>query len=291
MMRKNKVVVLSLFILWICCICKLSAADVEPVKWNAANDHNRWTECMLFGNESYTYAKPEEIRLRVEQLEDALLICIDQFNGYYEDKLAKLSFIQGVPDDISAINFTAGNLKEETSHRAYTHRGWNHSYNDQKSHPDIRKQILVSVVEHVFHFKRYYSSEKADKACDAMGCLLYNFHIIEDRYHSKVYYGAASTLLLADASQQTETVIHDIQNSVRVLFPNVDKTNELIVGLQRISGEIVAKRRVDPTNDGLLMIDRTYAVDLKNLLAQHLPELLQNEPWFREAFPSNWNSN
>ena len=137
MMKKTAI---SLFlVLCICCISVISIAEVDPVKWNDAKDHNRWTEWMLFGNPSYSSYKTPEIKLRVEQLLDALLICIDQFNGHYKDKLGKLSFIDGVPDDLAEIDFTAGNFnKEENGHRVYTHLGWNHNYNGEKGHPEVR---------------------------------------------------------------------------------------------------------------------------------------------------------
>lgn len=304
-MMRAKAAISLLLVLCICCISVLSISEVKPVKWNDATDHNRWTQAMIFGNESYTYAKPKDIRLRVKQLLDALLLCIDQFNGSYSDKLSKLCFIQGVPSDLSAINFTAGNSKEETSHRAYTHRGWNHVYANfqiEKSHPEIRKQILISVVSHVFGFKNTESNQQVNKVCDAMCCLLYNTHIIEDRYHSKSYYGAASTLLLADTSPQTESVTHDLLECLPSLFPNEKKTgdnnyNGLINGIRKIEKKIlsaiksVRKKYGGDDRDSFLMIDRKYTVKQKNLLKKYIPRLLQKQKWFTDAFDPKYNSN
>ena len=295
-----KKAVVSLFLaLWLCCLSALLVAEVEPVKWNNAADHSRWTQWMLFGNPSYTYSKPIEIKQRIEQLDDALLLCIDQFNGYYKDRLARLSFIRGVPEDISVIDFSAGNHKEETSHRAYTHRGWNHVYfkpEMEKSHPDIRKQILISVVDYAFQFKNYVSPDQAKKLSDAMSCLLYNIHIIEDRYHSKSYYGAVSTLLLTDASPHSETVTHDLLECLPILFPDQKREKdthyiELVFGIQRISNSILSEQKRENTNDAYLLIDRKYSVELKNLLADHLPSLLLKQPWFVKVFPLKWQSN
>ena len=139
--------------------------------------------------------------------------------------------------------------------------------------------------------KKHFPSDKADKVRDAMGCLLYCMHIIEDRYHSTSYHGARSTLLLADASSQTETVIHDLVESIQTIFPEVKRSDSLITSLQRMSNEIVAERRKDPTVDGQITVDRIYAAKLKDLLAEHLPGLFQKQPWFTGAFPLNWNSN
>ena len=298
-MMREKTTALLLLVLSVCIIFGYSIAEVEPENWHGATDHNRWTRCMIFGNESYTYAKPKEIRQRVEYLEDALLLCIDQFKGSYKDKLSKLSFIQGVPSDLKEIDFTAGNLKEETSHRAYTHRGWNHVYieaENNKSHPDVRKRILISVVSHVFGFKTAENGQQVNKVCDAMCCLLYNTHIIEDRYHSQSYYGAASTLPIADASSRTESVTHDLLECLPSLFPNEKKSGDadyiaLTRGLQRIAQNFVSERRKYSDKDSFLKIDRKYALELKELLKKHVPVLLQKQSWFVSAFPTNWNSN
>ena len=293
-MRRFKAIISYFLALMLCSFSMASFAEIEPVKWNDAKDHNRWTEWMLFGNPSYSSYKTPEIKLRVEQLEDALLLCIDQFNGSYEEKLAKLSFIRNVPDELSSIDFKAG-----TNHRVYTHRGWNHVYAQfeiEKSHPDTRKQLLIAVVEYVFPIKRYTSSEQATKVCDAMGSLLYNMHVIEDRFHSRAYYGAASTLLLSDSSTQTESVTHDLLDCLPILFPNQKNEknsadNELVSGLRRISNSVVSARKNNNSTEAFILIDRQYAEELKDLLAEYLPKLLQMQQWFLEAFPANWNSN
>ncbi len=262
-------------------------AEIGEVHWRNQMDHSRWTNAMIFGNEFYNYAKPIEIRTAVEQLDDALLLCIDQYNGSYADKLKKLNAagIAGIPSDISAINFTGS-----TNHRTFTHRGWNHIYTDNElkvAHPDIRKTLLSAVVDNVFQFSKHISSmEAARKKCDAMCCLLYVTHIIGDRYHSEKYYGAASTLLLADNG---ESVIHDLEECLPTLLSESD-CSSLIRKLKRISGEIESKRHKAKTNDELIEIDRVYALELKNLLKSSLYELLQKQSWFSAVFSSRWTS-
>lgn len=290
---KRRLKPLLVLVIYLCCLSFHTLAEVEPVKWNNATDHNRWTEYMLFGNESYHYAKPVNIRTSVQQLNDALLLCIDQYNSSYSDKLARLCFIPGVPDNISAIDFPAG-----TTHRSFTHRGWNHIYTDsevRKSHPEIRKQILTSVVGYVFHFENYYSSQQSEKMCDAMGCLLYNIHIIQDRYHSKVWYGAASTLTIVNLSTRTESITHDLLECIQVLFSDSRKSNDssynsLENGIKKIASNYLSDTRDINSADDYLLIDRKYAGELKELLAKNLSKLLQKQSWFDTAFPSKWNS-
>lgn len=299
MMKKKRIA--AVLAVWLCFFSSFSFAGVEPVKWNDANDHNRWTEWMLFGNPNYTGWKPEKIKKQVELLEDALLVCLDQYNSKYQDKMANLhSEIPDIPENIDCINFTAGNFHQETGHRAFTHRGWNHMYikpEIDKSHPEIRKQILIYAVGHVFVFEKHMPSDQSEKVCDAMCCLMYNLHIIQDRYHSQVWYGAAGMLPLADRGSGTETVIHDLLECIPVLFPEQKKMNEsgykeLVSGLNRIEESILSGYRNAgaDANDELLRIDRRYCEELRDLLAKHLPGLMQKQKWFEAVFPDEWNS-
>ena len=257
-------------------------------------DHNRWTEEILFGNPSYRSSKPESIVTAIDCLEDALLLCIDQFNMSYQRKLDSLNMqkIPGIPTDISAIDFSAG-----TNHRVFTHRGWYHVYADfeiQRGHADVRKQLLFAVVNHVFSFEKDCSSpERAEKVCDSMCCLLYVTHILGDRYHSKAYYGANSTLLLAE---ETESIIHDLLVCLPVLFLEQEKTGDgdykqLINGLRNLSSKILRERRQATTNEELLEIDKRYSVDVKALLVKYIPNLLNKQSWFTTVFPTSWSSN
>ena len=228
----------------------------------------------------------------IDCLEDALLLCIDQYNGRYQKKLDSLNMqrIPGLPKDISAIDFPAG-----TDHRVYTHRGWYHVYADfeiQKGHADVRKQLLYAVVDHVFDFKKHCSSpERAAENSDSMCCLLYVTHILGDRYHSKAYYGANSTLLLAE---ETESIIHDLQICLPILFHEQKKANDndykqLINGLDNLSSIIIRERRDATSKEALLAVDKVYSVKVKELLAKYVPKLLNKQTWFTEVFPIVWS--
>lgn len=269
-------------------MCPFASAVDDPVHWRNQADHSRWTNAMVFGNEFYASVKPIGIRTAVEQLDDALLLCIDQYNGFYADKLQKLNDakISGIPASISEIDFAAG-----TDHRTYTHRGWNHTYAQfeiSHGHADVRKSLLKAVVNHVFQFSRHMASaEVAEKKCDAMCCLLYVTHIIGDRYHSSAYYGAASTLLLADDS---ESVIHDLEQCLPTLLSESNYSS-LVNKLKMLSSEIKSKRHKVNTNDELLMIDREYAQMLMKLLKSSLYDLLQEQSWFSAAFSPEWSCN
>ncbi len=294
-MRIRKRITL-LIVLCMCSIAVLVSADEISNRWKDARDHKRWTQWMLFGNPSYSSYKKDDIKTAVKQLHDAVLLCIDQCNGNYADKIEELSFIQGVPDSLVAIDFKANNWNENESHRVYTHRGWNFKYNNflaEKSHPDIRKQILNSVVEHVFHFSGFFQGKECTDKCDAMSCLLYNMHIIEDRYHSAVWHGAANTLLLTDTSSRTASVTHDLLHILPTLFSYQKKDThylDLRNGIQSIAEKIIAERKIGDTTELYLKIDRKYAEELRDLLGRNLPALLANEQWFANVFPPKWGS-
>lgn len=255
-------------------------------------DHNRWTEYILFGNQAYKSYKGDKIRNQVELIEDALYLCIDQYNHHGTAELENLhqANIEDIPERITEIDFSSNN-----THRSYTHRGWNHVYTQNElsfGHADTRKKLLVNVVKHVFSLEEKYSG-KADKLSDAMACLLYNTHILGDRYHSEKYYGAAVMLLLADDSNG-ESVINDLIDCFQVLFQDAKtdpKFEQLISRLRLMSSEIIKARREKETNEGLMEIDREYSKKIKNLLAEYVPLLLQNEDWFTDVFPNKWKSN
>lgn len=281
------------FLLVIVILCALSFAEKPPEKWNGESDHKKWTNEIIFGNQSYASSKPDYISTKVRQLNDAVLLCVDQCNGWYQSKLEQLNndFIEGIPASIDDINFNSN-----TDHRVYTHRGWNHQYAEfevKVSHPDIRRNILRSVVNHVFKFSvNAESVERAYKLCDSMCCLLYCTHILGDRYHSKVYYRANSTLLLAEHS---ESLIKDLLEVLPVLFQDQSKNGdgkykELIRKLQNISTKIIRDEKTDKPLEELLKIDSDYAAKIKDLLVQYIPELLEQQAWFTNAFDQKWTS-
>ena len=176
-----------------------------------------------------------------------------------------------------------------------THRGWNHTYTYfelEKGHADIRKDILKSVVCYVFDFKKYLpSAEHVEAVSDAMCCLLYNTHILGDRYHSKAYYGAASTLLLAEDS---ESIIHDTLELMPILFNEQRRSRDykaLERQLKMYSKRIIHERRKVITNEELLVIDKKYAPEIKDLLSSYIPDLLIQQSWFSAVFPVEWESN
>ncbi len=273
--------------------CSASATTIDdPAKWRDEKSHNRWTQAMIFGNASFISYKDQSVISKVEILEDAILLCIDQYNSSYANKLSSLNRkgVPGLPNSIEDINFTAG-----PDHRKYTHLGWNHHYSDDDlkyGHFDERRVILQNAVEFVFHFSQCCSSaEQVEKMLDAMCNLLYVTHILGDRFHSKVYYGAKLTLLLADDNNDSETVINELRKSLSVLFPNQKSTvRKIDRKLKEISNAIVLSHRKYSEKDKWREIDSEYAEKIKNLLRDNLPDLLKQQNWFTNAFSlDNWN--
>ena len=286
-MKTGKTKVTALLLLIVLCLQITAIAEKDEHLWRDQADHNRWTNAMIFGNESYASSKPKEIRAAVKQLDDAILLCLDQFNGSYADKLQGLidASIPHIPFSITAINFK-GSSK---THRVFTHRGWKHTYTPQEisfGHADTRRELLYAVVDHIFGFsKSEMTAETAEKKCNAMCCLLYVTHIIGDRYHSLQYYGAASTLLLAE---ETESVIYDLTECLPTLLSESD-CSTLIMKLKSLSGEIRRDER-NLSKEELREVDSNYAAKLKNLLKDTLPDLLQNQSWFSKVFDAKWKS-
>lgn len=263
-------------------------AEKDPKHWGSQRDHNRWTNAILFGNESYTSFTTADNRKAIELLDDALLLCIDQFKGEYKDKLQKLNAagIPGIPRDLSEIDLKNVNSK---THRVYTHRGWNFDYTPseyEKGHADKRRDLLYAVVNYVFDFQHSGLSEDVAKnKCEAMCCLLYITHIIGDRYHSAQYYGAAITQIFAEGEG---TVIGDLIKILPTLLSESD-CSVLIMKLKSLSAEIIRSER-KLTGESLREVDSNYALELKVLLKYYLPDLLQKQSWFSNTFEEKWAS-
>lgn len=159
------------FILAICIFFSvLPVADAHGK--DGANGHDRIMSWVLFGDKAYKSKldKSGEEYKALVALENAVAICLDQFNGCYTDELRVLNKmnIHGIPKKIDEINFTGNQY-----HRRYTHRGWNFNYtgihpsswNEEEKGPwsdcwKLRKETLLQTVNKVFGFQTFAGTWK-----------------------------------------------------------------------------------------------------------------------------------
>ena len=112
---------------------------VVPAYAHERGEHDEDIEYVLFGNKDYKSTHPITAS-KIQAIEDAAYLCVDQFNGNGKEALENLNSedIPGIPKSIEEFDFNSN-----YAHRNFTHRGWNVPY-DEKAHWPIRQQILIN---------------------------------------------------------------------------------------------------------------------------------------------------
>ena len=299
---------LSLLLVFIICLTYCSQAVAH-----GRQEHDEELEYVLFGNRDYKTTHPID-KSTVQALEDALYLCVDQFNNSGTNELANLVNNEKIPDipkTIDEIDYTSN-----YSHRSLTHRGWNTVY-DPKAHWPERQKILRNTVK-----KELFSSfdtpfswitEKVKgqsnytKQSESFCILLYCVHVLGDHIEAgedKDLGGgkkAAKTLQekkngLAYIYPLSHTndidnpgLIPDIIKSCEVLFESQANTrtyNNLmqeLKGLSDKSEEIYRSKEGVDTEDDFEKYN-SYANELLEVLARSLPSMLRKEEFFVNTF-------
>ena len=113
------------------------------------DEHNKYLQQVILGREYKEKLKDIFLSEKVELLECASYLAIDQYNkGGVEELDTLKEKVEGVPDCIEEIDFS-GN----STHRVYTHKGWDNKYYTktelEKAHWDLRKNILTSTTKQI----------------------------------------------------------------------------------------------------------------------------------------------
>lgn len=283
-------------ILAVICLLHVAVTAYAHTK-EGSNGHDQYMSWILFGSKTYKDTLPEtskEIKA-IEALENAVALCIDQYNGSYEDELKELQAmrIHGLPDDISEINF-----RSNSHHRRYTHRGWNFSYPDDKGHWEIRKTILLQTVNKVFGFQRFAGKWRFvlvdkdygyDKQCEAFSTLIYYIHILADIPDSGMDEGYSDMIKLAVAnpSENNPDIYYELLRVLPIVFES-QKTDPAYTGLisdikiQANNARTFVRNTPDIKSKYSKYQD--YAKDLIEKLASKIPSLLKREPFFKNVF-------
>ena len=263
--------------------------------------HDAIIEHVLFGSTSFKDSLKQGSKeyQALENLECAVALCIDQYQGNYSDLLAILNKqdIHGLPKDITSFDFT-GNQH----HRRYTHRGWNMSYNEfDPGKWEIRKTLLLQTVNYVFGFQKkagtwsflgkttdYGYSQK----CDAFAAFLYYIHVLGDYSASKtksVIIGDMIPLVRSHPGDGNEDILYEMERILPIILETAASKKDIAyVGLMQDLKLLHQKGTVWEDAGG--MNDENFAdyiqlnTDLLNKLYNKVPGLLKNEPFFKEIF-------
>jgi hypothetical protein len=238
------------------------------------------------------FVQNENEQTKIEILQKAVYLAIDQFNGAnltYLDDLRNFG-VKDIPNS-NEIDFTAGG-----EHQRYTHRGWDfltypvniRGYNFQEIW-EKRKLVLLSTLDRMFSFKRNEMIK-----VDSLGAIIYYTHILRD--HN------------ADAkSTYTDRIPISPRPDYRFNRSGPNSNNptiytELLYHLPRLFREqldaveyrmllsYLTVRRSREFSTGTTIPDEEYeqlqafALETLEVLCQFVPILLRNESFFKRVF-------
>ena len=284
-------------------------------------EHDDELFAVLFGD-GYNLASDKKAAFQA--IADAAALCIDQFSVNEEKRSKEDVFIRLKAreklsmsfDDIDLLNNKNGMKVSATTHRRYTHRGWNYSFvtGSQESGKDEksllqseqrlweqRKKILTATVNNelfgkssgflgTFHFLEgtLYSEEACNPQCEAFCLLVYNIHILGDYIEATSYSSEFSQLvpLVRHEDPNSPAMISDIIKALPDLFPNQKNSYQnLIQDLQ----DIESKANKAISSNGIQTQEQFIqyqqcAIDLFELLKDQVHVMLRNEDFFRGVF-------
>ena len=293
-------------------VCTLSVLTVFA---HNRNKHDEDIEYVLFGNKDYKNTHPGNNNTIIQAIEDAAYLCIDQFNGHGEKELNNLNNnekIPGIVQSIDEIDFP-GN----STHRYYTHRGWNITYTDKedKAHWPKRKEILFKTVETKLFSrdkpntfvqklsKLFYGENDNTKQCESFCVLLYYIHILGDHIEAgeKNASGGEKSLkektnslshiapLAHTNDRDNPGIIPDLIKYCAILFQdqsNTTRYQSLMLDLQELSdeSEMIYESTGGVNTEEKFEKYNKCATELLDKLSEHVSELLKNEAFFADVF-------
>lgn len=282
------------FIAWVLVIILLVSFAV-PAFAHDRKDHDKDINDVLFNNGSFPgYSKKGK---NLKDLENAVALCIDQFNGSDYRLLADLRDhgIKGIPKDIKTIDLIKVNAY---THRGFTHMGWNYHYDDDEEWEkkwQMRRKILLQTVEEVFGFRSktkmvgFFKFEKVyDDQCDAFAAFLYYLHILSDY---KYYDGdKKDTLtnqvmpLVASTDSEEGDIFSELERVLPIVFAASVKDKDYFGLETTIKMLETDARSLEYVDDENFQQHHDVVVKLFEHLESKVPGMLQKEPFFSKVF-------
>jgi len=275
-------------------LCLLIFLYAMPIMAHDRDGHDDDIEYVLFGNIDYKETHPN-CRSKIQAIEDATYLCVDQFNGSGSKELENLrkEKIPDIPKSISEFDFS-GNY----SHRDYTHRGWNFNYDD-KAHWDMRQKILRNTVDKelfsdlksVFSLLPWNSDAKKYKEqCESICELLYYVHILGDHIEADNFKALAYLDPLTRLNDRDNPgIIPDLISCFEKLFEAQKNTytyNELKQELESLmdKSDKLTRSTGGVNTDEKFNDYHKCSEDLLEVLHAYVPRLLQKEEFFIKSF-------
>ena len=252
-------------------------------------EHDEYLEKVLF----ILGEVPEGGKDKMEMLESASYLTLDQYNGKGADDLDYLRSqgVSSLPKSISDIDFTGNSL-----HRRYTHQGWDYTYSGEKDKANwpARKDILRSTTNKVFDFG--VTNEIAGRycdQCDSFSALVYYVHILGDQIHDNAPKGSSEQLPLAraHADENTPDIFYELRPHLETLFSDITGSRANTYNGLMTKLDVLARkaRSLDATTGGINTDEKVaqlnaYETELMDLLISYVPRLLRHTEFFKNAF-------
>lgn len=282
----------------LCMVVMICLSCVIPVYAHNRDVHDGDIEYVLFGDREYKNTHPLAAE-KIQAIEDAAYLCIDQYNGSGKDTLENLKKekISDIPDSIKVIDF-----KSNYTHRYYTHRGWNVTTNSDKAHWPRRQKILINTVD-----KELFSNSKSliskvpvlsnifaneemkenRRKCESFSVLIYYVHILGDHDEAKEYSSLAAVDPLTNLNDRDNPgVIPDLVKYCGILFEDQEDTYTYKNFMQELEELENQSDKLTSSKGGINTDEKfesyhQYANDLLNVLGEYIPGMLKKEYFFK----------
>ena len=288
--HKTKKTIVALLTIIVICISSMQAFAYGRA------EHDKLLEKVLFGNENFSSSKNESIKNAAKALKSASYLAIDQYNGMGAEDISFLKDdfnVSGLPE-LSEIDFTSN-----STHRRFTHRGWDHVYKPDKANWGKRKSILLNTINKEFKFKKSPNFVlgrvdkkflEYDKKCISFCALIYYIHIIGDQIDNKTYeqFRANYPNQMKVGGKDEENIISELIKHTGLLFEDQKSSNKYIhlkTALTSLNGKIkILLKDGDINTEEKYSQYVAYAKDLEEILSSNIPNLLKEEDFFKKVF-------
>ena len=272
-----------------------------PSKTYAYGDegHNRVFEQILFG-ESFNISNLNKTqKIKLQALEAASYLALDQFNGKGKDQLIILQNrkVWNLPESIDDINFEGNQY-----HRQYTHKGWDYNYNpDTAKFKKYRKKILLNTTkkELSFGITSNFGFTGYTDQCESFAAFIYYIHILGDYLVAGDSNASSGNIKLYTKNDQDlgdmidfinnsdNNLVSEINKHLLVIFKDQKEVDKLVKELDEIGRKA---KKIYNSVDGSEIRGESfdamyeYVKEYRNTLKKYVPDMLQKEPFFNNVF-------
>ena len=253
------------------------------------SEHDAHLELVLFGDELFSQSQPADIKAAIQSLKHASYLALDQYNGGGQTQLDYLHSVKvsGIPRYIADFNFS-GN----STHRSYTHRGWNFSYVIDKANWQVRKDLLIASSNKILDFGLLSNRLLGyDKRSESFAALLYYVHVLGDHLADKELNSREELRIpfAGHLGRDKYDIIQELLPHFDVLFEQqkngfqysafvneLKSINERVSALESSEGGINTQEKFVQRQE--------YAQKLLEVLGDYVPNLLKKEDYFSRVF-------